>query len=484
MSDTRKKLRRLFQEPSTIHTDAFSPRDLTRPVREFDRDGLPLTSETPALVQTSNQSLDTKADSPRNLAARSDNHRSDRGPITSEVAANKASKYVEIANDPTVRPPDKAAQQSAPWAAAGAFDSWSKSRANMRETAASNVKNPRTSDGETDDFPARASAQPKVHHPPEQKPNAPSRPHRIPHTITQKGSANVSGTGPKASLEFAIWRAQREREADGVEQAISSTESRRHTKVGDADGASPASGDAAFESAPVPAIQTVAEREMPSPTTTDRVRRRAQLAQRVENVRQGDSANRSKRWEAVRSEVPQAASCTDQKESARPSIVGNTRTPTEQREYGPPSESPVATRETSARRDVPSGPPDRSPTETLMWVIGQRDELSSDERIEVLLSLDTAPLRAAHQSRRLRLLVEAWLEQGNDAEALQSLHALQAILPHDSWTLLTLAETYAKNALTWLDALHWCEQTLRWHPWLSKAATLRDRLEALLQQVH
>lgn len=129
-------------------------------------------------------------------------------------------------------------------------------------------------------------------------------------------------------------------------------------------------------------------------------------------------------------------------------------------------------------------PTAQTPAERLMWISAHRHELSDEHIVSTLSAIEGTALRAGHEARRLRMLSESLLRLDRNDDALHTLHALQAIVPHDAWTLLRLAETCAVRADTMEAGLRWCEDALRLHPWLSQAQTLRDEIQARLQKLN
>lgn len=82
------------------------------------------------------------------------------------------------------------------------------------------------------------------------------------------------------------------------------------------------------------------------------------------------------------------------------------------------------------------------------------------------------------------MLAEALLRLERDEESLETLEALQRIVPHDAWTLLRLAETCAKRGDTLEAGLAWCEDLRRLHPWLSQAKEIEARIRQRLAQLN
>src|SRR5690554_3016987 len=460
MSKTRQKLRRLFQPPSTTEGASFGARDLERPAREFN-----LAGEVVQPADTTRKSAQSPppseeeqvpgrtpaptTKSPHYSPPNAPRAQSDRHPITFNHDTKKQPKSKSLQNDHSVRTANTAAQQTAPWAAANAFQSWAGNRSENVSTERASAPNARRSDAPTPDAsPERTTRGGIVD---VQR-----------HAVVQGRETNKT-TGPQASREFAAWREQRaNREREMLASNVAPSDET-------ATSAAP-SGETVPSAAPQPrlsevhtseptslSVETTHEQPLLRPDLArDRVQRRALRSAQATPPPLSEK-NKTKR----RTTSAPAAEASDEAKS-------------------------VAQAELSLQPTRQSLPPSgkQTPSEQLMWLIAHPQMLPRDEMVTRLQALEAAPLRSSHEARRLRLLASALLELERWEDALSTLHRLRALLPHDSWVSLTLAETYARDVATWAEALQWCEETLRLHPWLSKAKALRNHLEERLSQLN
>lgn len=481
MSSTRKKLKRLFKKPSTTASEAFAPRDLDRTPREFDKDGRPVArsprefNEDGSLVDAS---LAQSATSTRTTPA------ADRSASTS-VRRAPSRPAIEAHSQPVPTPPpppskarsDAGAQphahHTAPWAAHAAFDSWKQQQGGQAAT-----EHPRTPPAQTVTRSTEKPPNPdrktvsKADTPPERASATSARSKTLTsppgHVHRVDAGADSKRVSMQASRDFRTWKNRREKERAREHEApqVTTREAPQTPKPSARKSKDASSFDARPAHKP-----TSEKKKLPK----DRVRRRAIRSKEAflpEHARQYELKD------------------AEHSKSAQPS-------PPSKAGVGQKMQKPNASKNKGGRPQVSTAPKERkltmrttvaptaqTPAERLMWISAHQQELSDEHIISTLSALEDTALRAGHEARRLRMLSESLLRLERNDDALEALHALQAIVPHDAWTLLRLAEACATRADMMEAGLRWCDDALRLHPWLSQAQTLRDEIEARLQKLN
>lgn len=424
MSNTRKKLARVFRAPSTDRAGGFAPRELDRAPREFDEDGHPRPPDN----------------NPAQRAAQRNTQRDVQSPeLPRTTAPSPSPTHAPKSTDA----PDVALRQTSMSAAERAFASWGRAQGRASKDAPTPIAGhspaarptheappaPRpiaTPDSSTSTHARRDDAAARAGH------------HDAPrHTvrIAQRPHERDGGMSPRASLE--AWRAQRD-------------SSDTNTVV---------SADTATKAPPDTVASADAETKAPA---RDRAPRELPLIDRTRA-----RAIRAHTFPRSRHATRTAPTTSENSNAGRPQAT-----------------PPTAPDATQAAETTPVTPPRRAPApprghdaaETIMWVVAHQDALSPHARRDALDPLDASALRATLQARRLRLLAAAFTELGERHTALSHLRALHALLPHDSWAMLQLATLCAADAATRDEALRWCDTLLRQSPWLAHVHTLRARI--------